>query len=331
MKVNDIRPDTLHEGKVAAIAEDIAFLAAHRDQFVEVDCPACGQSQRTALYDKVGMSHVRCSACATQYISPRPTPGVLAEFYANSVNYAYWAKFIFPASEPARRERIFRPRAERVAALARDLGLTNGTLLEVGAGYGLFCEEIVSQGVFSRVVGIEPTPDLARICRDKGIEIIESLVEHADIDFTVDLVASFEVIEHLFDPADFLQSCYRIIRPGGYIFLTCPNIDGFDPLVLGRQANCIDHEHLNYFSPASLTTLLERQGFTDITVTTPGQLDVDLVRRAWLSGDTPDGAISPLLERILDEDLPDRATMFQDFLAKAGLSSHMQAIGRRPF
>ena len=53
-----------------------------------------------------------------------------------------------------------------------------------------------------RVVAVEPTPDLAKTCRAKGLEVIESRIEDAKGLGVVDVIASFEVIEHLFDPSE---------------------------------------------------------------------------------------------------------------------------------
>ena len=97
---------------------------------------------------KYELSYVRCRDCATLYISPRPTPAILGEYYATSENYAYWNKYIFPASEDARREKIFRPRGERLMAICQRHGVPRGTLLEVGAGFGTFCEEVTRLALF---------------------------------------------------------------------------------------------------------------------------------------------------------------------------------------
>ena len=64
-------------------------------------------------------------------MSPRPTPELLETYYSTSENYAYWNAQIFPASEGARREKIFRPRAERMLEICRRHAVPGGTLLEV--------------------------------------------------------------------------------------------------------------------------------------------------------------------------------------------------------
>src|SRR3546814_583331 len=103
MKVADIRPDALMAGQQAAMLRDIATLLDRRAEFVAVPCPACGRDAPTVLYEKYGMTHNRCAACRTQYISPRPSSAVLRDFYEASENYAYFAAHIFPASAETRR------------------------------------------------------------------------------------------------------------------------------------------------------------------------------------------------------------------------------------
>lgn len=330
MKVSDIRPDELMTGQRAAMQHDIDTLKAARARFVAVACPACAADAWRPLYEKYGMSHGRCAACGTQYVSPRPDPALLADFYATSQNYTYWATHVFPASKEARREKIFRPRAEIVEAIASDTCLRDGVLVEVGAGYGLFCDEVHKLGRFERIIGVEPTPDLAGICREMGFEVFESSFEKVALDGVADLVAAFEVIEHLFAPEDFLRWTLRALRPGGHVLLTCPSIDGFETQVLGARSDTVDHEHLNLFTPRSLAQLAVRVGFAEVEVVTPGRLDFEIVRAAYRDGAFSAEEAGPFLVALFEAEDETVGERFQDFLVAAGLSSNMRLVGRRP-
>jgi 2-polyprenyl-3-methyl-5-hydroxy-6-metoxy-1,4-benzoquinol methylase len=254
---------------------------------------------------------------------------LLREFYRQSKNYAYWAKHIFPATAEARKERIFRARAALVAELAARHGFSGGTMLEVGAGYGLFCECIAETGTFDRVFGVEPTPDLAAICREKGVNVIESFIEDVVLDEPVDVIASFEVIEHLFDPAAFLVACRTQLRPRGLLIATCPNIAGFETRMLGRHSDTVDHEHLNYFTPTSIVRLASRLGFEPLEVRTPGVLDCDIVRHRLLDPTKEPIEIDPFLREILCSDDAQLRDGLQTFLTRGGLSSNMMFVARR--
>lgn len=330
MKVNDIRPDSLLEGQQKAVDHDIAFLAERRDSFVEVDCPACGAPAREPLYEYLGFSHQLCRECGTQYISPRPTPQILAAFYAQSKNYAHWAKYVFPQSAEVRRAKVFAPRAERVARHAQSRGIAGGSLVEVGAGSGIFLEEMRRFGIYDRLIGIEPTPDLADTCREKGFEIVEAAVETVSLAEPVDAIVSFEVIEHLFSAYDFLRWAFEQLKPEGLLYLSCPNIRGFDTLLLGKQSIAVDHEHLNYFHPDSLAHLLKRTGFEAVEVETPGVLDVDLVRRARDAGEVSDETVGPVLAGLLDRNSEEADAELQTFLQRMRLSSNMIAVAQKP-
>jgi len=263
------------------------------------------------------------------YVNPRPTPVILAECYAKSEVYWYWNKYIFPASEEARRDLIFQPRVERIADICQRYGIENGTLLEVGAGFGTFCEEAQRLGIFRRVIAVEPAPDLAETCRRKGLEVIEKPIEKVHLEpGMVNIVSSFEVIEHLFSPRDFLLGCASVLSPGGLLILACPNVRGFDITVLQALSDSVDHEHLNYFHPASLSHLVTQCGFEVLEALTPGKLDAELVRKKILTGEL-DVSSRLFLEQVLVDEWERVGDNFQRFLADNLLSSHMWVIARK--
>lgn len=329
MKEEDIRPERLKHDQQKAISADIRYLLRFRNKFVKVSCPACGADNFSKAFAKNMMNYLSCKECRTLYVNPRPTPPVLENFYRNSKTYKYWKKYIFPASEDMRRKKIFRPRAERVIELCNKYKIKKNLLLEVGAGFGTFCEEIKHSGSFRRVIAVEPTSDLARKCRSRGLTVIEKPIEKVKLEANrVDVVASFEVIEHLFSPVEFIYSCASLLVPGGLLVLSCPNCQGFDISVMGKVSDSIDHEHLNYFNPDSLSRMISSAGFKVLEVLTPGKLDAELVRKKVLSGKF-DISHDPFLKFVLIEHWQRAGNAFQKFLMDNRLSSHMWIVARK--
>jgi 2-polyprenyl-3-methyl-5-hydroxy-6-metoxy-1,4-benzoquinol methylase len=327
----DIRPDALMGEQAQRLDADIRRLLARRDEFVEVTCPACGagpEAARPAL-EKYTLTFLLCGRCGTMYMSPRPSPAVLEDYYRQSENYAYWNSHIFPASEEVRREKIFGPRAERVAELVDKFDAGRALLLEVGAGFGTFCEEVQRQGVFDRVIAVEPTPDLAETCRRKGLDVLELPIERVVLDEPPSVITSFETLEHLFSPREFVAQCFSLLPAGGLLVLSCPNVQGFDVSLLRERSSVVDNEHLNYFHPESLGVLLADVGFHVLEATTPGELDAELVRKAALAGEV-DLADQPFLRRVLLDDWDTLGGPFQRFLAANGMSTHMWVVARKP-
>lgn len=329
LKENDIRPVSLMANQKVVVLKDVAMLLNERDKFVDVNCPACDSSVKRKKYEKYGLEYVECPNCDTFYISPRPTDEVLGKFYANSYNYEYWNKYIFPASEEARRQKIFVPRVNTVLEYCKKYQVNQNSLLEVGAAFGTFCTEMKSRNFFEKVIGIEPTPNLAQTCREKGIDIIEKPIEqvHFKDDEKFDVVVNFEVIEHLFSPKDFIVKCKNLLKKGGLFIVTCPNGKGFDISVLGNVSDTVDHEHLNYFNPKSLSSLLVDCGFEVLNVNTPGKLDAELVRNKVLSGDVS-LENQPFLKEVLVDNWDSTGALFQKFISDSGLSSNMWIVAR---
>ncbi|QDU61541.1 bifunctional 3-demethylubiquinone-9 3-methyltransferase/ 2-octaprenyl-6-hydroxy phenol methylase [Planctomycetes bacterium Pan216] len=328
LRVEEIRPAAMMEAKRSCVIADREYLLERRDEWVDVDCPACGEDAAGDYGSKDGFAYVECQDCGTVYTSPRPSLALLERFYAQSKNYAYWNKHIFPASESARRERIFKPRVERLVDYCRQFGFAGGTLLEVGAAFGTFCEEVRHTGHFERIIALEPTPDLAQTCRERGFEVWEQPVEKTERSRVADVVAAFEVIEHLFSPSDFLGHVRRMLKPSGMLVLSCPNVRGFDVSALREQSSTFDHEHLNYFHPESLPLLLAREGFTTEVVETPGRLDAELVRGAVMA-EHHSLDRQPFLQTVLLDRWDELGRPFQDFLAQHRLSSHLWVVARR--
>jgi SAM-dependent methyltransferase len=327
----DIRPEALMDEQARLFALDVERLVANKPDFVAVACPACGADESRPLWEKMGIDYVGCSICRTIYVSPRPQPHHLVEYYQTSENYQYWAERIFPASEGVRRERIFRPRVDRLLELCERHGVDQGRAVEVGPGFGTFCQELSARAAFGSVMAIEPTPALAAACRSRGVDVIEAPVEEVDLEELggADVVASFEVIEHLFEPGAFLRAVFRLLRPGGLLVLSCPNGLGFEVQQLGSRSTTVDAEHLNYFNPVSLAIVLGAAGFEVLETSTPGVLDADLVRTAVLDGSTTVDD-DPFLRAVLVDEWDRWGAPFQSFLARNQMSSHLWSVARRP-
>jgi len=324
-----IRPSELMAKQKVVALTDVGRMLSRYEEFVDVPCPACGLDKATPKFVKNGIQYVECESCVTFYVNPRPTSEVLDWFYQGSPNYAYWNDVIFPASEKVRRERIFVPRVDRLLELCSKYEVHTNSLLEIGSGFGTFCSEVKCRKIFDRIVAVEPTPGLAKTCRERGLEVIEKPVEEIQRDHIdlFDVIANFEVIEHLFEPADFIRAAANLLKPGGLLILTCPNGKGFDIETLGIVSDTVDHEHLNYFNQKSLAKLIGDCGLEVLESFTPGVLDADLVRNKVLAGEF-DLSRQPFLQKVLIDKWDELGSSFQGFLIQNALSSNMWVVAR---
>ncbi|MEN6350426.1 MAG: class I SAM-dependent methyltransferase [Syntrophomonas sp.] len=329
MKENDIRDNDLVKEILKLAAIDRQKLLNLHEEFVSIPCPACYGNDFNYLFAKDGFKFLECCSCGTWFINPRPTAAMLEDYYKTAESIRFWNERLIPQSENTRREVIFKPRVEKVIDLCRQYGIETNRLVEAGAGFGIFCEEMNKTGFFKEVIAVEPNPELVATCRSKGIKVVEDVIENTKLP-EVNVICSFELIEHLFWPEDFIKACANALPSGGIFICTTPNVRGFDmSLLRDKSDNIGGPTHINYFHPDSLKDLLSRCGFQFLEVLTPGKLDAELVRKKVLANEL-DLDNRPFLNRILVEDWEQLGTAFQQFLADNVLSSHMWMVAQKP-
>lgn len=328
MKENEIRPaDLLQEYlRLGAIDAGAYFGEAPRHT---VPCPGCGAGGGRAAFAKLGFAYAECPDCGSLYQSPRPPLECFARFYEDSASSNYWARVFFPAVQEARREKIFRQRVALIAEACARRGFAPQTVVEVGAGHGIFLDEWRRVHPAARVGAIEPNHEMAAICRGQGIEVLPVMAEQAAAwAGRADLLVCFEVIEHAHDCASFARALRELVRPGGHAVITGLGVEGFDVQLLWERSNAVSPpHHLNFLSCRGYERLLAGAGFAEVEVSTPGRLDTDIVYNA-ASADPGLLATCRFVRTLLSKG-DETLAAFQRFLSENRLSSHVMAIARR--
>ncbi|EJP14786.1 methyltransferase domain protein [Leptospira interrogans str. FPW2026] len=118
----------------------------------------------------------------------------------------FWSDVFFPTVAESRREKLFRPKAERIFKYFKEKKFHPAKICDVGSGYGIFLEEILRFFTGSEVFGIEPSLEMAEISRNKKIDTLNTTAENsAEWSNKFDLVISSEVIEHVFSTSRFIK------------------------------------------------------------------------------------------------------------------------------
>lgn len=160
-----------------------------------------------------GVSEVemwRCADCAVCFFAPQWLTGSpwMYEQLAKRADYYVTQKWEY---DLALRDLCGRQRA-----------------LEIGCGSGEFMALAKErQGLL--VEGLEQNPAAIATAKERGLAVLTATVEDAAAQFpgTYDAICSFQVLEHVRRPREFLEACCALLRPGGLLALAVPNQDGF--------------------------------------------------------------------------------------------------------
>ncbi len=224
-------------------------------------CPICGNTDRTALYGGLTDGRFcvpgrwvlhRCLGCESAYLDPWPTPdaigrayrsyhtheplgetaparGVAGRFKRALRNDYLNARYKFdmhPAASWGRYAVTFLPSIRlRYDRMARHLPLggRGAGLLDVGCGNGAFVRDATSWGWNAE--GLDPDPNAAAFGQQFGLRILTGGLQQTSYpDKLFAAVTMDHSIEHLHAPAAALCEVYRILKPGGMIWVATPNL-----------------------------------------------------------------------------------------------------------
>ena len=331
MKESEIRPQKLFNQYLKLAREDIDRFFSDHSRFVEVACPGCGSEACEPALAKFEFKYMLCSKCDSLYLSPRPTVEMYELYYRGAESVKFWSTHFFKETAEARRQEIFKPRARLVGEWAEKTGITSkggGLFVDIGSGYAIFLQEVQRLGLFGEILGIEPEAHLAQVGREHGFSIIEKKLEAIDDgDIDADFATAFEVLEHVFNPREFLRAARRILRPGGILMFTTLTVSGFDIQVLWEHSKSIyPPHHINLLSTQGMRELVARSGLQLVDLSTPGELDVDIVCN--IHKENPEIELPRFVASIISAS-EDVRTGFQNFLKTNELSSHIRVIGTR--
>jgi SAM-dependent methyltransferase len=127
-----------------------------------------------------------------------------------------------------------------------------GCVIDLGCGNAQYKEDILHSA--TEYIGVDWNKSLHKVDR---VDVIANLTQQLPFkNGYADTVVSFQVLEHLSEPAFFLSECFRILKPGGYIFLTVP-------FIWHLHEAPYDYYRFTRFG---IEHLLSKTGFDNITI-----------------------------------------------------------------
>jgi SAM-dependent methyltransferase len=192
----------------------------------------------------------------------------LGSFHGENESEEYFLNDYLPLHE-ANWENSLAERRAHLAMIQRYCSLPPiPKLLDVGCALGFMLQEAKAAGW--KPIGVEASSFAAGYAEEHtGCPVYPGTLQQAQFESdSFDVVTLTDVIEHLANPLELANEIFRILRPGGVLFLTTPNFGSLFVKLYGANAYGIGPEdHASYFQPGTIRRLLSQSGFTRRIVT----------------------------------------------------------------
>jgi SAM-dependent methyltransferase len=203
----------------------------------------------------------RCRDCELVYLTPRLADATLAELYGE--------EFYFPEDS------AFSGIADGVKELIQDARrlvvekrARTGRLLDVGSGDGAFVHHMAGHGWDA--TGLDFSPAASELATRRGARgrfLTGSLRDHDLPLGSFDAVTLWQVLEHIGEPVAMLERVRALLRPGGLLVASVPNIEGLSAVLTRERWWGLDvPRHLVHYTPATLRRVVGDAGLRVIDV-----------------------------------------------------------------
>ena len=214
-----------------------------------MECLVCGSCNNLSKFLSAKRHHPtywKCKGCGFVFASP--------QLRIDYENYKY-----SPISYPEFNVRLKNYRL-RYDILRKYFNKKQPAFLDIGAHYGIFLRFLKSKDIDA--IGLEPNLDAALYAkRNYNVEILSVSFEEFESQIKFDVITMFNVLEHVVDPIYTIKKIKRMLDKNGLLVLELPNIFTWPSLLSFGYWHQFQREHNWFFSTATISTFLNKQGF----------------------------------------------------------------------
>jgi 2-polyprenyl-3-methyl-5-hydroxy-6-metoxy-1,4-benzoquinol methylase len=253
-------------------------------------CAICGSLTFNPALECEGFSFVKCSRCGLVQRNPQPDKKeIIARYshlYGNDyLSYELENEAAFLKLQQLALEDSGFSKLEKTLFSTAGKSGAKPSVLDIGCATGALLDFLRGKGW--RVTGVEISPCAGYAKNERNLDVRNIPLEENNFpDNSFDVILASHLIEHLNSPKTFLEETYRILKNNGYLFVTTPNISGFQSRIFGSRWRSAIFDHLYLFSKRTLSKLLKAVGYKIES------------RRSW--GGLAAGAASKPVKKIAD-------------------------------
>ncbi len=261
-----------------------------------------------------GFMYLQCEETGSLFLAELPAdPHRWGELLSEVNRYRRSPEAFQLGLAQSRTDNVYTPKLEWIQETLRLQEMIRPQILEAMIPPSSFTPLLKESGSFSEVLTIGDM-ELAAVPQGESQPLVQTAV-------------LLESLDRVDDPGAVLNGVAARLAQGGLLFITALVASGFDLAVLGaRNLYLYPPDRANCFSLKGLMMLLKAAGFTLLEVSTPGVLDVEIVRAHVQQN--PGVALSAFERQLIEADR-ETHTAFQAFLQQRGLSSFARVVARK--
>jgi SAM-dependent methyltransferase len=201
---------------------------------------------------------VACKQCGLLFLNPQPNEDEIAQYYPQDYE---------PYVKPGTHGADDLPADVRLALsiyldFVEKYAPRRGRLLDVGCATGNFLAAAQTRGW--EVTGVEFVEVAAKVAIEQyGLDVKIGALESAKLlEESYNLITLWDVLEHLPNPRETLERCWKLLAPGGLIIFSVPNLKSFDRYLFGKRwIGWEAPRHFHLFPASTIQQVLDQSGF----------------------------------------------------------------------
>jgi len=221
-------------------------------------CPLCENEATVFFAKKNNINIYKCQKCKFVFVFPEIKD--LAKIYNSDYFHGGKGDFGYADYDGDKKNLLenFKKYTDKIELFSKK----KGKLLDVGAATGIFVESVNDRGWDAQ--GIDISLDATLLGKNKQLKLMTGEFEDYNFgnDF-FDVITFWDVLEHFPHPEKALKKADKILKKNGIIAINTPNASSVVAKIFGKKWHLlVPPEHLNYFSPGNIESILSKNGFT---------------------------------------------------------------------
>lgn len=317
----EMRSQNVFDDYFTLLTEDVPEFFQQKEPQVLQACPACGCEHFTDQFEKLSFVYRTCDDCGSMFVKQRASDAALSEYRIKSASHEYFVNNYLKNLESSGRQ-LLTPRINWILDSIVEYNAPKQSYLDLQSKYPSLLERIAEEKFFEEHYFARPLFDPQQW---QFGDFTQKGAFKSNTNASMSVITAFEYLDTMFNPREFIQEANRILMEGGLLFLTTRCISGFDMQVLWENSKSIlPPHHVSIFSVEGLIQLFESAGFVIQELSTPGQLDLDIVANALK--ENPQLKVPQFIKYLIHQRDPEAHQSFKEFLQKHRLSSHTRIV-----